>query len=84
MVMSAATLRVSVRTDRGGLRLPLTHPTQLVGWVEPLRNPSQVAVVVIGFASAFELRRTGPPTRLTSYLHEPRAFALHFLASRER
>src|ERR1700730_4802760 len=26
---------------------------QFVGWVEPLRNPSHVAIVTMGFASAF-------------------------------
>jgi hypothetical protein len=40
-----------------------------LGWVEPLRNPSHLAIVLMGLASAFALRATAdkPLTHPASY-----------------
>jgi hypothetical protein len=40
---------------------------QLVGWVEPLRNPSHVAIVMMGFASTFARRASADKSVNPSY-----------------
>ena len=55
--MAGAAARVdadpAVRDRAGRSRALSKLPPAAVGWVEPLRNPSPVAVAVMGFASTF-------------------------------